>query len=145
MWDVLMKLICSVQERQIYPQPSGEFRIAFHRFLSDILVTSWGHVIQKRSSENATEIRDFRLCRIWSSHSGVYEEYYLLGYNAVQSVESQPTFRRNISPPSSGSTNRPSMKLSWKNVASIALLWRWRRYVPPKSLMTFNWLHGVIS
>jgi hypothetical protein len=29
--------------------------------------------------------------------------YCLLGYNAVQSVESQPTFRSNISPPSSGS------------------------------------------
>jgi hypothetical protein len=32
----------------------------------------------------------------------VYEEYILLGYNAVQYVESQRTFRRNISPPSSG-------------------------------------------
>jgi hypothetical protein len=25
-----------------------------------------------------------------------FEEYYLLGYNAVQSFESQPTFRMNI-------------------------------------------------
>jgi hypothetical protein len=33
--------------------------------------------------------------------------YYLLGYNAVQPVESEPTFRKNISPPSSGS-NKPS-------------------------------------
>jgi hypothetical protein len=30
------------------------------------------------------------------------EEFYLLGYNAVKSVECQPTFRRNMSPPSSG-------------------------------------------
>jgi hypothetical protein len=22
-------------------------------------------------------------CRIWGSHSGAYEEFYLLGYNAV--------------------------------------------------------------
>jgi hypothetical protein len=29
--------------------------------------------------------------------------FCLLGYNTVQSVESQPTFRRNISLPSSGS------------------------------------------
>jgi hypothetical protein len=35
--------------------------------------------------------------------------YHLLGYNPVQSVECQPTFRRNISPPSSGSNNRPSI------------------------------------
>jgi hypothetical protein len=34
------------------------------------------------------------------------EEYHLLGYNAVQSVESQPTFRRNILPPFSGSKNK---------------------------------------
>jgi hypothetical protein len=38
------------------------------------------------------------------------DEYYLLGYNAVQSVESQPTFRRNLLPPSSGSKNKPSKK-----------------------------------
>jgi hypothetical protein len=29
------------------------------------------------------------------------EEFYLLGYNAAQSVESQQTFRTNIVPPSS--------------------------------------------
>jgi hypothetical protein len=40
------------------------------------------------------------------------EELYLLRYNAVQSIESQPTFRRNISPPSSGSKNKPSKKSS---------------------------------
>jgi hypothetical protein len=34
--------------------------------------------------------------RIGGSHSGGYEEYCLLGYNAVQSVECQSTFRRNI-------------------------------------------------
>jgi hypothetical protein len=28
------------------------------------------------------------LCKIWGSHSGDYEEYHLLGYNVVQSVES---------------------------------------------------------
>jgi hypothetical protein len=43
------------------------------------------------------------LSRISGSHSGGYEEYHLMGYNAVYSVECQPTFRRNISPPSSGS------------------------------------------
>jgi hypothetical protein len=32
------------------------------------------------------------------SHSGGYEEYYPLQYNAVYSAESQSTFRRRISP-----------------------------------------------
>jgi hypothetical protein len=40
--------------------------------------------------------------------SADYEEFYLVIYNAVQSVESQPTFRRKMSPSSSGSNNKPS-------------------------------------
>jgi hypothetical protein len=58
------------------------------------------------SSATENRIASFRksevtsICRIWGSHSDGYEEFYLLGYNYVQSVESQPTFRRNISPPS---------------------------------------------
>jgi hypothetical protein len=57
-------------------------------------------------------------CRIWGSDSGGYDEFYLLGYNAVYSIESQPTFRKNMSPPSSGSKNKQSKKLVWKYVAS---------------------------
>jgi hypothetical protein len=38
------------------------------------------------------------------------EDYYLVGYNAVEFAGSQLTFRRNISPPSSGSKNKPSKK-----------------------------------
>jgi hypothetical protein len=38
----------------------------------------------------------------------LHKEYYLLGYNAVYSVENQPTFRSNIPPASSGSKNKPS-------------------------------------
>jgi hypothetical protein len=40
------------------------------------------------------------------------EEFRLLRYNAVHSVEIQPTFRRNMSGPFSGSENKPSKKLT---------------------------------
>jgi hypothetical protein len=36
------------------------------------------------------------------------EDFYRLGYKAVQSGESQPILPRNISPPSSGSKSKPS-------------------------------------
>jgi hypothetical protein len=36
-------------------------------------------------------------CRIWGSNTGCYEEFYLLVYNAVKSVEILQTFRRKIS------------------------------------------------
>jgi hypothetical protein len=35
-----------------------------------------------------------------------FEEFCLLGHNAVQSVEREPAFRKNISPPSSGRTRQ---------------------------------------
>jgi hypothetical protein len=35
------------------------------------------------------------LCRIWGSLSTEHEEFYLLGYNAMESVEIQPIFWRN--------------------------------------------------
>jgi hypothetical protein len=41
---------------------------------------------------------------------GIGEEFYLLGYNAVQSVECQPNLGRNMSPASSGSKKKQSKK-----------------------------------
>jgi hypothetical protein len=44
--------------------------------------------------------------------------------------------------------NKLGKKLVWKQVASRSLfflLWRWRRYVPPKRRLTLNGLHCVIS
>jgi hypothetical protein len=61
------------------------------------------------------------LCRIWGSHNGGYEEYYLLGYNAMYSVESQPMFRRDMSPPSWGPKYKQSKKAAWKQVESRAI------------------------
>jgi hypothetical protein len=50
----------------------------------------------------------------------------------VQSVESQPTFRRNISSPYSGSKNNPSKKPEWEQVVSSSVDFQLitRRYIP---------------
>jgi hypothetical protein len=59
----------------------------------------------------------YNLCaisRIWG-HSDGLEEHYLLGYNVVTSAERQLTFRRNITPPYSGSDKqRESRWQAWK-------------------------------
>jgi hypothetical protein len=84
------------------------------------------------------------------------EDFYLLGCNAVWSVESQATFRRNMSPPSLRQKNKPRKKPAWKQIKNGALLsrwflaklilpWRWKRYFPPKLRLAFNGLQGVIS
>jgi hypothetical protein len=68
--------------------------------------------------------------KIWGAHSCGYKVFYLLGYDTVKSVERHKTFRRNMSPSSSGSKNKTRNQY----VAST-----------PKRRLTFNWLHGVIS
>jgi hypothetical protein len=45
-----------------------------------------------------------------SSDSSGYEEFYLLRYNIMYSIEIQQTFWRNMLPPSSGSKNKPRKK-----------------------------------
>jgi hypothetical protein len=47
----------------------------------------------------------------------VTDEEICLGYNTVLSAESQPMYQRNMSLPSSGSKNKPSKKLAWRQVA----------------------------
>jgi hypothetical protein len=61
-----------------------------------------------RVRSDVTNIMNDELCRIWGSNSGGYKDSYLRGYNAVHSVESQPTYGRSMPPPSSGLTNKPS-------------------------------------
>jgi hypothetical protein len=93
------------------------------------------------------------LGRIWGSHGGGYEEYYLLGYNAVYTVESQPTFRRNISPLSSGLCLPPAFTLvSWSaysstlnleaicsSETSVNFRRTTRRYIAEDSTLRFWW------
>jgi hypothetical protein len=45
-----------------------------------------------------------------SSDSSGHEEFYLLRYIITYSIEIQQTFWRNMSPPSSGSNNKPRKK-----------------------------------
>jgi hypothetical protein len=59
------------------------------------------------SQYSSFELRPLRyqilFCKISDSHSGVHEAFCLLRYGAVYSDGNNPTFRRRISPPSSGS------------------------------------------
>jgi hypothetical protein len=63
----------------------------------------------------------------------IFEEYYLLGYNVV---ESQPTFRRNISPPTCFHSGFLFGKFFDPEDGGD---------VPPKRRLIFNGLYGVIS
>jgi hypothetical protein len=61
-------------------------------------------------------------------------------------VVRQPTFRRNISPTSSGPSLLCLLPVSCWILAWLTLRpWRWRRHVPPKRRLSSNGLHGVIS
>jgi hypothetical protein len=87
---------------------------------------------------------DIALCRIWGSHSGGYEEFYLLGYDTMQSVETKPTFRRNTF-----SRLQAEFCLLLASCWFLAWLilrpWICRRHIPPKSPLKMNGLYGVIS
>jgi hypothetical protein len=48
--------------------------------------------------------------RINSVNSLRLDDFYLLGYNASQSTESQLTYQTNMLPPSSALNNKPSKK-----------------------------------
>jgi hypothetical protein len=86
--------------------------------------------------------------RIWGSHIGDYEQFYLLRYNAAQSVENQRMFRRNIPPPSSGWKNEPVRNQHEARSQPAWFIlgpWIWKRHVPPKRRVIFNGLHGDMS
>jgi hypothetical protein len=71
---------------------------------------------------------------------GLYhvEEFCLMGYNVMQSVENKPACLINMSSPSSGSKKNQA-KTSMKQVASRPLS------VPPERRLIFIGLHGAVS
>jgi hypothetical protein len=62
-----------------------------------------GHIARMGAKRNAYRIF-VAVCKIWGFHGGDYEECRFLGCGAVY-ILCEPTFRRNISPPSSGYKN----------------------------------------
>jgi hypothetical protein len=84
---------------------------------------------------------------IWGSHNCGYEDFCLLGYNAVHFVESKLTFQKNMSPPSSGSKNKPRKQMTSKMVSCFAYASTLKMDATCSSVtqLSFNGLHGVIS
>jgi hypothetical protein len=80
-----------------------------------------GNITGVHSVQPATSVREkikslsknfdkFVLFRIRGSHRDGYEDFYLLGYKVVESLEIQRTFRRKMSSPSTRSKNKPNKK-----------------------------------
>jgi hypothetical protein len=86
-------------------------------------------LLHNACASQADKSKDF--CMKLGSHTGGYEQFYLLGYKAVQSVESQHTFRINKFP---ACHLFSSWFLSW----FILRPWRWWRHVPPKRRADFQ-------
>jgi hypothetical protein len=93
--------------------------------------------------------------RIWGSHSGGYEEYYLLGKTPCSPLKVNRRFGGiyrlhfhclKISRARNQREIRWQTELSrWFLARHIFRPWRWRRYVPPKRRLTFNGLHSIMS
>jgi hypothetical protein len=59
--------------------------------------------------------------------------FNFLGYNALQSGESQLSFQRNILPPSSGEKSKHKRKAQSRHQTQVMKM---RRYVTPKHKLT---------
>jgi hypothetical protein len=73
------------------------------------------------------DIKEAYLSRIWGSHSGGYEECYLLGYNSMQSVALLATYSTLVS------------CLAHSSILKMDV------YVLPTRWLTFSDLHDIIS
>jgi hypothetical protein len=66
------------------------------------------------------------------------EEFHLLEYTAVKSVECQPTFRSSLLSPTSASNKWPNKNPAWSRYQNLSA-------IPAKCRLTFNGLHIAIS
>jgi hypothetical protein len=84
-------------------------------------------------------------CRIWSSHNGCYEKFYIVGYIVVQSIEEQPTFRRNMSFLSSGLKNESSKKpVELATSFTLLSFLAYSSTLKMEAISSSDGLHGVI-
>jgi hypothetical protein len=93
----------------------GIFSYSFEIDLNIILsLAIWFLAIGSHTNEKVyiTSEKTSPLYRTWGSEGCGYEDFCVLGYIAVQSVESQLTLRRNMSPIYSGSNSKTSKKAS---------------------------------
>jgi hypothetical protein len=72
--------------------------------------------------------------RIWSSHSDSYEELYVLVYNVMCTVESQPTFRRSMS----SQFPRPKYRTSKETSVKMKHAGKYRRTTVGHSVCTVH-------
>jgi hypothetical protein len=66
--------------------------------------------VQNSSRKEMEYTNEQRTCGIWGFHSGDFEEFSHLVYDALQPVENRQKFQRNISPPSSVLKSKPNKK-----------------------------------
>jgi hypothetical protein len=84
------------------------FHLSCHHILLIYLVQGLMIVIHPLRKEKIP-------CDIWGSHSGDYEEFYLLGYNTIQSTERHLIFQSNIlSVPSGLKSKGPHTHTVWR-------------------------------
>jgi hypothetical protein len=85
---------------------------------------------------------------IWGSHSSDYEQYYLLGCDAMYSSRRSLMFWRNILPPPSGLRSKPRKQLArhglWAEMLAafsvIFLHWLFNDSIRPTSWWLLAWL-----
>jgi hypothetical protein len=116
-WQILVML----PSIKFYENLVSGFQVGPHLNMAKptCVFTTFPHKCAKRN----------KYCKIWGSHSGGYEEFYLPGY-VTESAESWPTFWRNISPPSSGSKvsqarNQHEAGSKWSFLALQPWRWSW--------------------
>jgi hypothetical protein len=120
----------------------------------------------KRVYSGLHYIMTMRKSLLWGSHGNSNEEYNLQGCNMVHFRDSM-AFKRDVSPPSSGSSKIPAeagnklnsvcimflqhvrlslvlQKQASKCSSACHLPWRWQCYAPPKCQAPYN-LHGITT